>query len=242
MALLDLDLPDGLKSFLKGAAATDIRERILRRIPWFGSGLSHDEIDRDLHDRLVHFGAAQGVGAQDSKNALNALIVELLKCAQRPTSARFVTAADLLTIFQKSTYVLIPPSAFQRMGLPQQGTSELAGDDLATRDTASIPLPPRPAMRPELIDDLHGSLVVNGTLWLHGGNGLGKTTLALLLARRQNVVWMFSDLRDLEPRSLRLALARLSATFAASGALGLILDDLPSDPDNAHHPCDQARR
>jgi hypothetical protein len=59
------------------------------------------------------------------------------------------------------------------------------------------------------------------------------TTLALLLARRQNVVWMFSDLRDLEPKSLRLALARLSATFAASGALGLILDDLPSDPDNA---------
>ena len=232
-ALLDLDLPDGLKAFLKGAAATDIRERILRRIRWFGSGPSHDEIERDLHDRLVHFGTAQGVGAQDSKNALNALIVELLKCARRPASARFVTAADLLTIFQKNTYVLIPPSAFERIGLPQQGTSELAGDDLATRDAASIPLPPRPAMRPELIDDLHGSLVVNGTLWLHGSSGLGKTTLALLLARRQNVVWMFSDLRDLEPRPLRLALARLSATFAASGARGLILDDLPSDPDNA---------
>jgi tetratricopeptide (TPR) repeat protein len=232
-ALLDLDLPNDVKSFLKRAAAADIRERILRPIRWFGSSPSHDEIESDLQDRLVHFGAAQGVGAQDSKNALSALIVELLKCARRPANSRFVTAADLLTIFQKNTYVLIPPSAFERIGITQQGTSELAGADLAIRDAASIPLPPRPAMRPELVDDLHGSLVVNGKLWLHGSSGLGKTTIALLLARRQNVVWMFSDLRDLEPRALRLALARLSATFEASGALGLILDDLPSDPDNA---------
>ena len=88
-------------------------------------------------------------------------------------------------------------------------------------------------LRQSLIEDLHPALVGNGTLWLHGSSGLGKTTLALLLVRRQNAAWTFADLRDREPRALRLVLARLSTTFGASGARGLILDDLPADADNA---------
>jgi tetratricopeptide (TPR) repeat protein len=232
-ALLQLDLPAGLKSFLKGADADYIRRRILRPIRWLGSGPSQNEIERDLHDRLVYFGAAQGVGAEDSKKALNALIVELLKCAQRAATLRFVTAADLLTVFQKNTYILIPPSAFQGLAPSRQEAGELADAELAARDAASIPLPPRTARRPALIEGLHGTLVASGTLWLHGSSGLGKTTVALLLARHQSVPWIFADLRDLKPRALRLALARLSATFAANGARGLILDDLPADADNA---------
>jgi hypothetical protein len=231
-ALLQLNLPAELKSFLNSADADDIRRQILRPIRWLGSGPSEEEIERDLHDRLVHFGAAQGVGAQDSKNALNALIVELLKCARRPAPSRFVTAADLLTVFQKNTYVLIPPSAFQGLAPSRQEPQELADAELAARDAASIPLPPRTALRPALIEDLHGTLIVRGTLWLHGSSGLGKTTIALLLARRQRAPWIFADLRDLTPRAVRLALARISATYAASGARGLILDDLPADADN----------
>src|SRR5580692_3321351 len=76
-ALLTLDLPADLKSFLKDSTAEDIRDRIIRPIRWLGSGPSHDEIEHDLLERLVYLGVSQGVGAQDSKNALNALIVEL---------------------------------------------------------------------------------------------------------------------------------------------------------------------
>jgi ABC-type dipeptide/oligopeptide/nickel transport system ATPase subunit len=52
---------------------------------------------------------------------------------------------------------------------------------LATCDAASMPLPPRAAFRPDLIEDLHRTLVATGALWLHGSSGLGKTTVALLL-------------------------------------------------------------
>ena len=228
-----LDLPADLKAFLRDGTADDIRRRILRPIRWLGSGPSHDEIERDLHEHLVHFGNALGVGAQDSKNALSALIVELLACVQRPPEWRYVTAADLLTVFQKNTWRLAPPSVLQGVTPALAGADDLADTALATRDAASIPLPPRAAVRPDLVQDLHGTLVANGVLWLHGSSGLGKTTLALLLARYQNAPWVFADLRDLEPRALRLVLVRLSATFGASEARGLILDDLPADPDNA---------
>ena len=168
-----------------------------------------------------------------SKNALNALIVELLNCVRRPAAFRYVTAVDLLTVFQRNTYRLVPPLALQGISLAPPGTDDLSDAALATRDAASVPLPPRAALRSDIIGDLHGTLVANGALWLHGSGGLGKTTLALLLARRQNAAWSFADLRGLEPRPLRLALTRLSVTFGASGARGLILDDLPADIDNA---------
>lgn len=232
-ALLGLDLPADLEAFLKDGAADDIRRRILRPIRWLGSGRSQDEIERELHEQLVHFGNAQGVGAQPSKNALNALIVELLTCIRRPAASRYVTAADLLTVFQKNTYCLVPPSALQGVAPAPSGAGDLADTTLTTHDAGSIPLPPRAALRHDLIEDLDGRLVATGALWLHGSSGLGKTTLALLLARRQNTIWNFADLRDLEPRALRLVLARLSATFGASEARGLILDDLPADADNA---------
>jgi hypothetical protein len=147
-ALLGLDLPKDLRAFLNDGAADEIRERVLRAIRWFGSGPSQEEVERDLHEQLVHLGNAQGVGAEDSKNALNALIVELLSCVGRPAESRYVTAADLLTVFQKNTYRLFPPPAFQATAQSTQGLDDLNDAGLATRDAASMPLPPRAALVP----------------------------------------------------------------------------------------------
>lgn len=229
-ALLGLKLPADLKGFIERATPQEIRDRILRPIRWFGAGPSQDDIERDLHERLVYFGNARGVGAQDSKNALSALIVELLACIGRSPESRYVTTSDLLTIFQKNTYRLVPPSQiiFPALG---QGTS-LSDPNSVAHEANSMPLPPRASLRLVLVNDLHRALVERGILWLHGSSGLGKTTLALLLARRQNSAWRFADLRNLDPHALRFALTRLSADFEASGARGLILDDLPAATDN----------
>jgi hypothetical protein len=151
---------------------------------------------------------------------------------RRKPELRFVTLADLRTVFEKNTYRLFPPSALESVASSPTASSDLADTALATRDAVSIPLPPRAAHRRELVEDLHRTFVENGALWLHGSSGLGKTTLALLLAR-QSGTWTFADLRGWEPHALRLVLARLAATFGASGARGLILDDLPADADNA---------
>lgn len=231
--LLNLDLPDNLKAFLKTASPDDVRAKLLRRIHWYGSGRSHEELERDLEEQLIYYGQAHGVGAQDARNVLSALVVEILRCSGRPPATRYVTAADFAAIFEKNTYRLIPPSALPS-GLPLTGADgQLTDTALAASDTSSVPLPPRAALRAELVGKLHADLVTAGTSWLHGSSGLGKTTLALLMARRQNATWLFADLRDLLPNAVRLTLARIAASFAVTTARGLILDDFPADPDNA---------
>ena len=233
-ALLELSLPSELHAYLETAGAEQLREDLLRRIRWLGSGPSPEEVERDLHDHLVYFGNELGVGAQDSKNALNALVVEVLNCARRPPEARYLTAADLVTVFQKNTYRLVPPNALQTFSPSlTSGAASVIETAVTARDVAAIPLPPRAAARTELVRGLHKVLVEAGALWMHGSSGLGKTTLALLLARSQNVAWTFADLRGLEARELRLALARLSSSLGSGSARGLILDDLPADLDNA---------
>lgn len=230
-ALRELALPDSLKSFLKAATADDIRNRILRPIRWYTAAPSAEVLERDLEDRLVDYGQARGVGAQDSRNTLSALVGELLRCARRPPESRYLTAADLVTLFEQHTYRLVPPSLLS--GSFSGAADQLAQSALNISDPASIPLPPRAALRQDAVTALHGGLVAEGVSWLHGSSGLGKTTLALLIARRQNAAWQFADLRDLKGNSLRLTLARLATAFGTSGARGLILDDLPPDLDNA---------
>ena len=138
-ALLGPDLPADLKTFLKHGTSDDIRRQILRPIRWFGSGQSQDEIQHEIHEQLVYFGSALGVGAQNSKNALNALIVELMTCMRRKPELQFVTLADLRTVFEKNTYRLFPPSALESVASSPTASSDLADTALATRDAVSIP-------------------------------------------------------------------------------------------------------
>lgn len=232
-ALSTLDLPGSLKAYLETATPDDIRNRILRPIHWYTAAPSTDELEREIEDLLVLYGQQRGVGAQDSRNALNALVVELLRCVRQPNSRRYVTATDLASVFERVTYRLVPPSLLQGgLSLPI-AVDPIAETSLNLSDAASIPLPPRATLREDVVNQLHGALVSDGIAWLQGSSGLGKTTLALLIARRQNALWQFADLRDLKSNALRLALTRLATSFVASGARGLILDDLPPDLDNA---------
>lgn len=229
-ALLALKLPSGLLDFLKTSSPEEIRERIIRRIRWIGGSDSQNEIQHDIEDGLVHFGSHRQVGAQDSKNALSGLVLDVLHCVRRPAPERYLTAADFRTTFEKNTYRLVPPSILEAQLAQSAGSSQSLESRPPAPRAASIPLPPRASLRTSIVGSLHTVLVARGVLWLHGSSGLGKTTLALLLARQQNVPWAFADLRDLELGELRAALAALSHDLTIER--GLILDDLPGDADN----------
>lgn len=71
-----------------------------------------------------------------------------------------------------------------------------------------------------------------GTLWFYGSGGLGKSTLAVLVARSQSVAWRFADLRELPAPAVRSILVGIASNFRQTGARGLILDDFPAEADN----------
>jgi tetratricopeptide (TPR) repeat protein len=75
--------------------------------------------------------------------------------------------------------------------------------------------------------------VSRGVLWFHGSSGLGKSILAVLLARSQNVEWRVADLRELSGPAIHSVLVGIASTFRQTGARGIVLDDIPADADNA---------
>lgn len=229
--LLQWNLPTDLRDFVKNAPASVVRDKILRPIRWLDGSVSQDALDRDIEERLVKLGSRIGVAAQASVDALDALVGHLLKSLKKPAELRFVTAADLLTVFQKKTFVSVPPGILDGLSLPISA-SPLTEVQSSVRDLAQIPLHPRIAPRSNLVATLQEQLVSSGAVWLHGSSGLGKTTLALLIARSQGVAWHFADLRDLPTPALRSVLAHIAERFRQSQARGLILDDIPADPDN----------
>jgi tetratricopeptide (TPR) repeat protein len=231
-ALLCLDLPKDLRSFIGDAPADALRSRIIRPLQWVDRRPSPDDLRRDVEEQLVHLGARMGVPAVPAKNTRDFLVVALLDSICQAPAKRSVTRADLLTIFQKKTFITLPPNLFQSLPLLGPAT-QLTPVDLIVRDVAAIPLARRAATRAAAVHHLQQELVSHGALWFHGSSGLGKSTLAVLVARSQSVAWRIADLRDAPAAAVRSILVGIASSFRQTGARGLILDDVPADADNA---------
>lgn len=173
-----------------------------------------------------------GVPAAASKNARDFLVGALLDSIRQPAGQRYITRADLLEVFQSKTFITLPPNMLQVLALGAAG-SPLTPVEAIARDIAQIPLPRRVASRIGEVERLQAKPVSNGTLWFHGSSGLGKSTLAMLLARSQGVAWRSADLREFPAPVIRSILVGIVSSFRQSGARGLILDDFPADADNA---------
>jgi hypothetical protein len=147
-ALLTLDLPKDLKTFIRSATADQLRNRVIRPIHWLGKTANQDELRRDVEEKLVLLGSRMGVPATTSKNARHFLIGALLESVSKPAPQRYVTKAELLEIFQSKTFVTLPPDVLQ--GLPISGVgAPLTPVEAVARDVAQIPLPRRAAPRME---------------------------------------------------------------------------------------------
>lgn len=231
-ALLSLELPGDLKTFIKGATADQLRDRVIRPIHWLEESPNQDELRRDVEENLVHLGSRLGVPAAASKTARLFLIGALLDSLNQPAELRYVTKTELLDVFLKKMPILSAPDILSGLPLTAAGTP-LTHVEVIARDVADIPLPRRATLRTKEVKQLQAHLVSSGILWFHGSSGLGKSTLALLLARSQGVAWRFADLRELSTSAIRSILIGIASSFRRTGARGLILDDIPADADNA---------
>jgi nucleoside phosphorylase/DNA polymerase III delta prime subunit len=90
-----------------------------------------------------------------------------------------------------------------------------------------VPLPPRPASRGVLVTQLADHLTEKCCLWLHGPSGLGKTTLALMVARQSKKTFEFVDLRGCAADDAKTRLIDAVSALQLNRAEGLVVDDFP---------------
>ena len=223
-ALLSLDLPNDLKAFIKSATANELRTRVIRPIHWLPKSAGQDELRQEIEEQLVLLGNRMGVPAAASKDARDFLVGALLESVAKPAEQRYVTKAKLLEIFQKKTFITLPPNMLE--GLPIGGPgAPLTPVEAIVRDIARIPLPKRATLRTKEVARLQTHLVSSGLLWFHGSSGLGKSILTVLLARSQKVEWRVADLRELSASAIHSILFGIANTFRQTGAGGIVLDD-----------------
>lgn len=224
--LLTLPLSAELRKFLDGASDADVREHLLRRVHWDVDQPSLQELRRQAEAKLVQRGRSLVVGTTVAELTaiLDPMLARILEIASKGAD-RVLDSVELDGVIEARTHTPVPnPVLRQLLAAPVSSAGVQSPDRIF--DAGDRPLPLPVAERTALVDDLKAKLTEHGWLVLQGGTGLGKSTLARLLARRLGGKWPLIDLRGAEADKARLRLEQCLAQIR-SGTAGIILDDLP---------------
>jgi tetratricopeptide (TPR) repeat protein len=230
-ALLSLDLPKDILTFIKNATPEELKNQILRRIDWVCGAGDIDEISQVIADRLVYLGERQNLTPSDSERSQDSLIVAILKKIVQEDN-RKLSRVDFLRIFEKAVSVSIPISQMREHMRDALNTNGSSGVSISAVDLVlnaiRIPLPPRVLDRRSLVEKLILDTGQSGSLWLFGSSGTGKTILAQLIARHSKYDWLFIQLRNCSPSEIEFRLCRILQTLQSGKIGGVILDDFPT--------------
>lgn len=231
-ALLAINIKDEIKTFIRSASDDDLRSRLIRRISWIAQSSDLAIVKQSVRDALVRLGEKHNILPRDAEKAEFQLLGTVIEAILFKPD-RQVNRVDLLRAFGEATSVSMPMQAVQNMAMAGTlfgassallpGTSTIASVD-------RVNLPPRIADRKTLVSDLSAVAAQTGLLWLHGSNGLGKTTLALQIASKNRPEeWLLVDLRDCKPEDVRIRLFFAARQLSEGNVRGVILDDFPSE-------------
>ncbi|GLS36058.1 hypothetical protein GCM10010869_16470 [Mesorhizobium tianshanense] len=215
------DEAGSLGQFLKDATDEDIRELLLKPIQWSCGELDYADIVERNREDIIEVGLALGGTVDQSERALDTLLHEVLNTIVLNKERR-LTYAGLAKLVQEANTIRVPIARAFSTGVDLDITGSWVPSDLA--------LPAKLARRSASTADVAVNFRERRRLWLHGANGMGKSTLAALVAGAQGGNWQALRLRG---TAAGAAAERIAAARQALGRMpdvsGLVLDDLTVD-------------
>jgi hypothetical protein len=234
-------LSDPLRAWLAAATPDQVLGELVAPFEWdLGAGGISD-LRSIVEEHLILLGAPFGVfPANARKAALGLLDVVLIKATSK--SDRVLKRVDLLVAFEAATSVMVPlgslgaASARQAIVFPSVSISS-AGDltsSLAVLAAVRDGLPELPSTilpRAGIVGPCTAS-AATGFVHLHGSTGMGKSTIAMLVAQQMQEAPLWLDLRN--AGSQGAALVRVAAThlLRMHGVRSLVLDDVAFEGDS----------
>jgi hypothetical protein len=234
-------LSDPLRAWLTTASRSQVLNELISPFEWDLGADGIPEVRNIVEERLILLGAPFGVFPSNARKAAPALLDMVLTKATSK-SDRVLSRVDLLKAFEAITAVTMPAGslgatsarqaiAFRAMSISASG--EVAGSlalQAAVRD--GLPELPRTVLsRPGIVGPAAGS-AASGFVYLHGSTGMGKSTMALLIARQMQEVPLWLDLRDARGHAAALIRAAATHLLTVRGAHSLVLDDVPFEGDS----------
>lgn len=201
----------------------ELRERLLRRVQWELDAISADEMLSQLREQLSEIYHSRNLPVICAKFAVASLIDLVFETASKPhADERRLSKIDLARVMEES-----------------------AGAHLVARASAGIALASSPALvestlvselenftsaasRSEALDAMTSQTRGQPLVWIHGTNGIGKSTLARLAATAAGGRWLELDLRPVQTEKTGsiAAWGQLMRTIALSEPFdGIIIDE-----------------
>lgn len=209
----------------------ELRFRLLRRVQWELDSISADQLVTYLRDQVGELYYARGLPVSAASQAVKSLTDIAFETAAKPlVHDRRLTRLDMVRTMEEAAGALLLGQAIAAPTPASDGigqsvlVSEL--DDLS----------PSIAQRAETIGGLLPQTAGQPIIWIHGSNGVGKSTLARLLGQRLGGRWLELDLRPVQKNSSGSLAAwrELMRTIALSApADGIIIDDFDDEAASA---------
>jgi len=231
--LANVDLSDRVRRFIEARDDTALRNEFLRRIQWDCGAQPLEGVQGELEQGLLRYHVERFQSAARRDQLAAAVVQRVLSTIIQGGQPR-LTDGELLALVTDASNVLVPRTDLEAMMRSLGGT--IGGGQGAVLETVELsrlleperdlPLPLLLAERSELTRDLLDRARRNGTAFVTGSTGCGKTTVARLTTRMHEPSWCMLDLRE---NSADQIVQRLNLAAGALGAAryrGIILDDL----------------
>jgi len=205
----------------------ELRARLLRRVHWMLEQSAEGPLTDLIRDKIAALYHKKGFLLTAANEGFSTLFHRVFKTACEPQqNDRQLTAIDLHKSIEEA---VLPIAALQNAARAAgtAATDTAAGGLLVTRVFAPHP---NIAERHQTVDEILERVRGEPVIWLYGSHGVGKSTLARLIATRLGGSWLMLDLRPLQNTDARAALAAwrelVHALLWDEEIQGIIVDDL----------------
>lgn len=242
---IPLEFPE-LKEFLDSADSESILRQLILPISWEVEQESSNFIEKTIVKKLILHGEKIGVPPSESARVVDRLLKETLTTACR-TDDRSLDRPRFLELFEEATTTRVPNQQLQTLmrGLtipPELMTSLLGGRSGFSLHPIPLiykgipPLYPNLAPRKTQVTRLCRALRETGVLILTSSTGMGKTTLAKLVADAEGGEWHWVSLSGQDASQTSRTLNFLETRMhEIPESPKIVLDDIDFSPEVARH-------
>jgi tetratricopeptide (TPR) repeat protein len=233
------DCDASLLAFLSEGSPQEIREQLIHRITWQMSDQNAEGCKRLVEDAVVAMGEKTSVDPTDARRSVATLYQQVMLAARDKRAAPLSRVA-LLDAFESATKVLVTKSDFiflqraRKEVQHAQSQSAPKGDFIdSSREwrTGPPPMTAGRAKRDHVVTAFIEKAARSPIFAIHGSTGMGKTTLANMMVRKDGGSWLWWSARGLSADETRTALRRLRLALAYSPSqAGVVLDDIDFSP------------
>lgn len=236
-------VPDpSLLAFLRSATPAEVLARLIRRITFQTESEDADLVREAVGMALRAHGERLGVRPTESGAALDRLFRVAAETAGRKTD-RVLTRDRFRREFEEATTQRLTSCEIEAIrsaasipivpgGIP--GSATAFGITLGTELVVHRGVPDLPSTtltRKKIVQDVVAHVRQVGTMVIRGSSGMGKSTLAQLVARELGSDWLWVDFQGLPVAAIPHVARAVSLTFAHNPSLrNLVLDNLNFEP------------